>query len=115
MSPSSTPRTPPCLFCPRQGYAAFEVGPFQMMWENSWPWRDAGAIHVAGLNNGQGFNGPMGPSHRAQIPPLLAPIIATEEGATYTYWGSGVDYGARDPTLQNVHMGVGMGAACGGV
>lgn len=76
------------------GYLAKEPGPFTMMWENAWPWRDAGSVHVAGVNNGQGFAGPMGPSHRAQLPGPVDPILLPQPGGSYINWGSAVDFGA---------------------
>lgn len=75
------------------GYLALEVGPFVVPWVNSWPWKDAGSIHVAGVNNGQSFAGPMGPSHRAQIPNPLNPILLKEDSGSYTNVGSAIDYG----------------------
>ena len=64
-----------------------------MPWVNTWPWRDAGLVHVAGLNNGQGFgNENDGPSHRAQLPSLVDPIIPRVAGASYQHLGSAIDY-----------------------
>jgi hypothetical protein len=75
------------------GYLALETGPFVVPWANIWPWKDAGSIHVAGVNNGQSFAGPMGPSHRAQVPNPLNPVLLQDQAGSYVNWGSAVDYG----------------------
>jgi hypothetical protein len=69
------------------GYLAVEAGPFVMPYVNSWPWRDAGSVHIAGLNSGQGFgNGSVAPSHRAQVPSFINCVISQpESGENRTY------------------------------
>jgi len=74
------------------GYLAKESGPFFQPYVNHWPIRASGGLHVNGVFNGEGFDGRMGPSHRAQLPPYGELLFLPTPGATYTNLGSAIDY-----------------------
>lgn len=60
------------------GFLAVEGGPYVQPFVNSWPWRDAGRVHMAGVYNGLAWQDP---SHRASLPPLHRIFVAPPAGA----------------------------------
>lgn len=73
------------------GFVGFEVGPFTQLFENSWPWRDAGSLKMAGVYSGLNF---ASPSHRAQIPKVSDVTLLAPPGANVTAQGCAIDYRA---------------------
>jgi hypothetical protein len=72
------------------GFLGVEMGPFTQPLVNTWPWRDAGSLKLAGVYTG--FNWTT-PSHRAQIPKVSDVIIPRQPGVTYQVVGAAVDFG----------------------
>lgn len=62
------------------GFVGIEMGPFVQPFVNSWPWRDAGMLKLAGVYSGFNYTGP---SHRAQIPRVSDVVIPVQPGVTY--------------------------------
>jgi hypothetical protein len=58
------------------GNVGIILGPRQW-WQNKWPWRDSGNIHMAGVYNGQSW---LTPSHRAQVRILTEGRTQREDG-----------------------------------
>jgi hypothetical protein len=73
------------------GFVGFEVGPFTQVFENSWPWRDAGSLKMAGVYSGYNYTSP---SHRAQIPKLSDVTLLAPPGANVTALGCAIDFAA---------------------
>ncbi len=71
------------------GFVGFEAGPFTQVFENTWPWRDAGSLKMSGVYNGRNFQTP---SHRAQIPKLTDVTIRAPAGANVTAQGCAIDF-----------------------
>lgn len=85
------------------GNLALLAGPAFIM-ENKWPWRDAGALKLAGVFNGRSF-GPNKtiPSHRAQLPPVTDFHVVRYGNASYTPQGMAVDF-SRGMILNRTHI-----------
>jgi hypothetical protein len=71
------------------GFVGFEAGPFTQVFENAWPWRDAGSLKMSGVYNGRNF---VTPSHRAQIPKITDMTIRTPADANVTALGCAIDF-----------------------
>ena len=71
------------------GFLGFEVGPYTQAFVNSWPWRDAGSLKLAGVYTGYNWTTP---SHRAQIPKLSDVTILREPGVNYANIGAAIDF-----------------------
>ena len=71
------------------GFVGFEVGPFTQLFENAWPWRDAGSLKLQGVYSGYNF---ASPSHRAQIPKVSDLTLLRPAGANLTAQGCAIDY-----------------------
>ena len=71
------------------GFLGFETGPFTQLFENAWPWRDAGSLKMQGVYTGTNF---VSPSHRAQIPKLTDVTILAPAGANVTTLGCAIDF-----------------------
>lgn len=71
------------------GFIGFEAGPFTQIFENTWPWRDAGSLKMQGVYNGYNF---ASPSHRAQIPKISDVTILAPAGANITAQGCAINF-----------------------
>jgi hypothetical protein len=71
------------------GFIGFEVGPFTQRFENTWPWRDAGSLKLAGVYSGYNYSSP---SHRAQIPKITDVNILPVLGGNITTQGCAIDF-----------------------
>jgi hypothetical protein len=71
------------------GFVGFETGPFTQVFENSWPWRDAGSLKLSGVYSGYNF---ASPSHRAQIPKLSDVTIRAPASANVSAQGCAIDF-----------------------
>ena len=71
------------------GFVGFETGPFTQLFVNSWPWRDAGSLKMAGVYSGYNF---ASPSHRAQIPKVSDVLLLAPPGANVSAQGCAIDF-----------------------
>ena len=71
------------------GFIAFETGPFTQVFENTWPWRDAGSLQMNGVFSGKNF---VDPSHHAQIPKFSDVTILAPSGSNITNLGCAIDF-----------------------
>ena len=71
------------------GFVGIEAGPFTQIFENSWPWRDAGSFKLQGVYNGFNY---LSPSHRAQIPKISDVTIFAPAGANISAQGCAIDF-----------------------
>jgi hypothetical protein len=71
------------------GFIGFETGPFTQIFENTWPWRDAGSLKMSGVYSGLNYRDP---SHRAQIPKLSDLSLLQPSGSNITTLGCAIDF-----------------------
>ena len=71
------------------GFLGLEAGPFVQVFENAWPWRDAGSLKLSGVYSGYNYTTP---SHRAQLPRVSGVALAPAPGALYEPVGAAIDF-----------------------